>query len=207
MYCVYKHTCPNGKVYIGITMQNPLHRWNGGRGYAGTYFHNAILKYGWDNIRHEILLDGLTKEEACESEVALIAKHKSNDRRFGYNRSAGGEFSNYGASMADETRAKLSKALKGRTPHNKGVPCSQKQKEKISHSLAGRYCYDDHPLARAVLQFSKNGDFIAEFSCIKEGSEKTAVNAHNITTCCKGGRKTAGGFVWRYRNEGRANGE
>ena len=28
-FTVYKHTSPNGKVYIGITMQNPIRRWNG----------------------------------------------------------------------------------------------------------------------------------------------------------------------------------
>lgn len=32
MYCVYKHTSPSGKVYIGITVQNPLYRWNKGNG-------------------------------------------------------------------------------------------------------------------------------------------------------------------------------
>lgn len=27
MYCVYKHTSPNGKVYIGITKKKPNDRW------------------------------------------------------------------------------------------------------------------------------------------------------------------------------------
>lgn len=30
-YVVYKHTCPNGKVYIGITSQKPEHRWKKGK--------------------------------------------------------------------------------------------------------------------------------------------------------------------------------
>ena len=34
-YSVYKHTFPNGKVYIGITKQNPLKRWRNGTGYKG----------------------------------------------------------------------------------------------------------------------------------------------------------------------------
>lgn len=33
-YFLYKHTFPNGKVYIGITSRvNPERRWLGGRGY------------------------------------------------------------------------------------------------------------------------------------------------------------------------------
>ncbi len=68
-YCVYKHTSPNGKVYIGITRQNPIKRWMNGKGYAhNTHFYNAILKYGWSNFRHEILFTGLTREDACQKE-------------------------------------------------------------------------------------------------------------------------------------------
>ena len=33
-YVVYKHTSPNGLVYIGITCQRPTRRWNGGNGYS-----------------------------------------------------------------------------------------------------------------------------------------------------------------------------
>lgn len=32
-YCVYKHTSPSGKVYIGITNQKPTRRWREGEGY------------------------------------------------------------------------------------------------------------------------------------------------------------------------------
>ena len=97
-YCVYKHTTPNNKVYIGITSKNPLERWNNGHGYASNkHFTNAIMKYGWDNIQHEILFEGLTKEEACQKEIELIAFYKSNNCEFGYNRSSGGEWSAIGA--------------------------------------------------------------------------------------------------------------
>lgn len=72
-YCVYKHTLPNNKVYIGITKQIPSLRWANGRGYKhSNYFYNAILKYGWLNIRHEILRDCLTIEEAIDRLNKLI---------------------------------------------------------------------------------------------------------------------------------------
>ena len=29
-YCVYKHTSPSGKVYIGITRNDPIKRWQNG---------------------------------------------------------------------------------------------------------------------------------------------------------------------------------
>jgi predicted GIY-YIG superfamily endonuclease len=54
-YTVYKHTNKiNGKVYIGITKQEPERRWQRGAGYAKTYFGNAIKKYGYR--RHNFTL-------------------------------------------------------------------------------------------------------------------------------------------------------
>lgn len=64
-YKLYRHTSPSGKVYIGITKTSVYARWNKGRGYRRNQpaFYNAILKYGWDNINHEILFDNLTRIE------------------------------------------------------------------------------------------------------------------------------------------------
>ena len=65
LWCVYKHTSPSGKVYIGIA-KDVKHRWrNNGAGYKGsTRIANAIKKYGWDKLKHEILFQNLTREEA-----------------------------------------------------------------------------------------------------------------------------------------------
>ncbi len=109
MFCVYKHTAPNDKVYIGITSKNPIYRWNSGKGYmTNKHFYNAILKYGWDNIKHEILFTDLNKEEACQKEIELIAEYKSNDPKFGYNISSGGEVSSAGVKRSNGTRQRMS---------------------------------------------------------------------------------------------------
>ena len=52
MYCVYKHTSPSNKVYIGITSNNPLKRCaNGKRKTAGNY----KWKYVNNNIETKII--------------------------------------------------------------------------------------------------------------------------------------------------------
>lgn len=80
-YCVYKHVLPNNKIYIGITKQNPLLRWKNGHGYKHcNYFYNAILKYGWLNVHHEILRDNLTVEEANNLEKYYIKYYRSYDK-------------------------------------------------------------------------------------------------------------------------------
>lgn len=52
-----------------------------------------------------------------------------------------------------------------------------------------------------VLQFDKKNNLIAEFSSINVASIKSNVNKCNISACCKGRQKTAGGYVWKYKNK------
>lgn len=78
-WTVYKHTFPDGKVYIGITSSSPDVRWDGGLGYSKQRaFFRLIVKVGWDNIKHEILANGLNGKQAREMERELIAKERDN---------------------------------------------------------------------------------------------------------------------------------
>lgn len=141
-YTVYKHICPNGKIYVGITCKDPKRRWNKGLGYKKQdYFYKAILKYGWDNITHEILYEKLSKEEAENIEIKLIKEYKSNIREFGYNISNGG---NSKGTHSKETKKKMSDKHKGELNPMYGVKSpmtgkkhSKETKIKISNKLKG----------------------------------------------------------------------
>lgn len=87
MYKVYKHTFPNGKIYIGIAL-DIYKRWNDGEGYKENLkMYSDIQKYGWDNITHEILIEDIeTKEEAELKERSLIIAYDSENPEIGYNR-------------------------------------------------------------------------------------------------------------------------
>lgn len=141
-YTVYRHVLPKeisnkdiDMYYIGITGQYPPNkRWQNGNPYRGnSYFYNAIKKYGFDNFEHEILFDGLTKEEAEEKEIELIAKYQSNNRKFGYNIANGG---NCIGTMAQETKDKISKANMG-NQYGKGHVLSEEHKRRISEAMNG----------------------------------------------------------------------
>ena len=111
-YSVYKHTTPSEKVYIGITRQTPENRWKNGIGYKSSpHFWAAIQKYGWENIKHEIVCCGLSKENACQKEKELIYEYKSTDRRYGYNEKTGGET---GVIFNESVRRKISDASRKR---------------------------------------------------------------------------------------------
>lgn len=109
-YCVYIHTSPSNKRYIGITSMNPKERWKNGRGYNhNKHFTNAIEKYGWDNFKHEILAENLTEQEACKMEAELIEKYNTFDSDYGYNHTTGGEI---GKQHTNEVRRKQSELAK-----------------------------------------------------------------------------------------------
>lgn len=83
-YKVYKHTFPDGKIYIGVTKQTLAERKSSG------YYHNsamkeAVKKFGWINIKSEIIEEHLTKKQALKIEAKLIRQYKSNKPEFGYN--------------------------------------------------------------------------------------------------------------------------
>ena len=124
-YTVYKHTSPSGKVYIGITGRTPEERWNNGHGYSHcTCFYYAIKKYRWDNIQHEIISTGLTKEQAEQMEIDLIAKYRSNQREFGYNILSGGDVS---SGHTEETKNKISSTLRKEHARAKTVICDNEE--------------------------------------------------------------------------------
>lgn len=109
-YKVYMHIFPNNKVYIGITTQKVNRRWSNGKGYKNNiYMANAINKYGWDKVRHEVLAENLSKLEAEQKEIELISQYRANDRKYGYNILDGGNVSN---GVNDATRKKMSNNTK-----------------------------------------------------------------------------------------------
>lgn len=217
-YTVYMHTAPNGKVYIGMTGSSPEKRWNGGHGYRNNpYFWNTIVKYGWCNIKHDILFSGLTKKEAEQKEIELIAAHKSTNPAFGFNCENGGSCAGRVSEktkqkisvamkgkqhkpMSDETRRKISEHRKGKTPNRDYGHLSAETREKISHSKKGAKM-PAATLERRCITQGKRVMCIetgATFNAIKEAAEATGAPASCISGVCKGARKTAGGYHWKY---------
>ena len=208
-YVVYRHIFPNGKSYIGITCVKPYyHRWRAGSSYSQQpKVHNAIKKYGWENIKHELLFENLPQAEANRIEQEMIAKYDSVEN--GYNVSTGGG-GKYGIPCSEETKAKISRANKGkpwngkdnfaryRREHgswNRGGHLTPEQYRKIVAERKARCnkpisAYD--PISRkCVLHFD---------SCVN-AANAVGVASSSIARCARGGRKTSAGYIWRYDNE------
>jgi group I intron endonuclease len=157
-YTVYVHTFPNGKRYVGITCQDVKRRWRDGKGYEGQVVYGAILKYGWNNVKHEILFDGLTKEQAEEEEKALIKRYDTTSHANGYNVELGG---NATGKVSDESKRKNSESHKGLMAGEKhwhyGQHWSDEVKKKISEASKGKKISDETRLKQSAI-FSGKGN-------------------------------------------------
>jgi len=192
-YCVYIHTFPNGKVYVGITCTAPERRWRAdGSGYRKQpVIYHAIKKYGWENVNHEIVASNLTKDEACKFEMLLIDKLKSNRHEFGYNVDNGGQTS---GSHSPETLEKMRKSMLGEKNHNYGKDFSKETREKLSLSHKGKKTGADNPAAKSVMCIETGEIFPTTVSAAKAAN----VSRGTICSCLLGRSKTAGGYHWKY---------
>lgn len=217
-YIVYKHISPSNKVYIGITSKNPIKRWSGGNGYINNdYFMKAINKYGWNKFRHEILFTELSKEEAEQKEIELIAKYKSDEREFGYNIQHGG--SSVGK-HSEETKIKISISNKGKKPWDFGKHHSKITRKKISKSHFGIIPNEETRIKMSIAKKGKkqSKETIEKrakacgkkiiccetgeiYSSIKEASEIKNIYITSISNCLRKRTKTAGGYHWEYFNQ------
>ena len=56
----------------------------------------------------------------------------------------------------------------------------------------------DKKLRKATIQYDKSGNFLRKYISLIEAERATGIRNGNISSVCKGKRKTAGGYVWKY---------
>lgn len=222
-FIVYRHVSPSGKVYIGITCKkNVTHRWgkNGSQYIKCPYFWKAIQKYGWDNIKHEILFTNLSEKEAKAKEIDLIAFYKSNNPEYGYNLTEGGE-GRSGYSCSKESIEKMSKSHLGhkdseetkrkKSLSRKGKNLSKESIEKLRKSRIGRTVPEGVRIkirntlrnnsvrSKSVLQYTLDGKFIREFISSAEAGRITGADPSEIRKVVRGIHKQCKGFIWKEK--------
>lgn len=199
-YIIYEHIFPNGKRYIGITCRRPKERWKNGYGYAhNQYMKNAIKKYGWDNVQHNILYTNLSKEVAEKEEIRLIALYKLTDRRFGYNIDEGGTTTKR---ISEETRCKLRQKCSGKNNARYGVEVTKETRDKMRKAKLGKKQPESQKIKRRITlgkpiaQYTLDGQYIKTFSGGRQ--VKRELGIHNASACARGECRTSGGYIWKY---------
>lgn len=185
-YKVYKHTSPHGKVYIGITSkENPNDRWLNGKGYyKNKHFIDAIIKYGWDSFKHEILFEDLSKEDACYIEQILIKAYNSNDKRFGYNITNGGDYFKH----SEESIRKMSANRMGKGTGTRNLSEESRRRMKENHKGGAD--------SKKVICIETS----ITFESINAAARAVGKNKKMISNCCRNvpHYNTCGGYHWRF---------
>lgn len=55
-------------------------------------------------------------------------------------------------------------------------------------------------ISKPVLQFTKDGEFVAEYQSATEVERQLGFNQGHISECCRGKLKSTSGFIWRYKD-------
>ena len=223
-YCIYKHTLPNQKVYIGKTC-DVKRRWRACNYVGNWFFYNAIQEYGWENITHEILEDNLTLEEANEKEKYYVALYQSTNSQYGYNLRAGGAGDGAMASKTEKFKERykrvyqytlegdfvaewdnLTLAAEGCGGINKITGISQccNGKRKTAYGFQWRYEKFDRlskqeltGVKKRIVQKDLEGNVIQIYNSVSEAADALGMKSHtSICNVLNGRAKTAYGFLW-----------
>ena len=207
MYTVYQHrNLKNGKSYIGMTSREPKRRWNYGWGYKDNLrMWNDIQESDWNtDWEHNIIGQFEDKQEALKYEAFMIAMLGT--VRNGYNTSA---YASHSCKHLEESKRKMSDNhadFSGEKHPMFGKHHSEETKKKMSESHIGKHFSEESKKkisqsmgVNGILQYSKTGEFIAEYPSTREAERHTGCNHGDICKCCKGRLKTCGGYIWRYK--------
>ena len=191
----------------------------------------AFRKYGLENFEVEILKENLNTQCLLNfyecyyiKKFDLLCKNGK-----GYNVASGGSNRNpyagkteeeikeirqkqseamkgenapwYGKHHSKEARQKMSESRKGTNHPMYGKRHSEKTKKKMSESQKGKFTGENHPRAKRVAQYDKQGNLIKIWDCSYDIQRELGIAQSNINACCRGKRKIAGGFVWKYYKE------
>ena len=192
-----------------MTSLEPKRRWNNGWGYKNNLrMWNDIQNSDWNkDWEHNILGKFEDKQEALNIEEMFIWLFDSINEGYNISSYGSGHYerteesrkkmseAKIGITFSEEHKKKISEALSGEKAYWYGKHHSEEAKRKISEANKGKV----YAPIKAVLQFSKDGKLIEEYPSLVEASRQTGCNQGHICDCCKGKRKSAGGFIWKYK--------
>lgn len=229
-WCLYRHISPSGKVYIGITSKRPYIRWglNGNNYISSRAFYNAILKYGWDNIKHEVLFLDLGENKAKELEMSLISHYKK--LGISYNITDGGQgtlgltktlqqkevlrMAHLGKKLSQETRKKMSEVRKGKPGTMLGKKHSESTKIKMSLAKSGelnpqygKRRTEEQKLVFRLAQKTRKAvakvdpvtdEIIEQYNSINEAAKILRCSPSHLSECCRGKKKLFNNYKWIF---------
>jgi group I intron endonuclease len=181
IYCI-KNLITN-KLYIGKAFYTRkrinTHKWLLRHNkHVNVHLQRAWNKYGESNFTFDII-EYCNIESLPTREDYWTKFYKSNDMEYGYNLMIPGR-QNY--THSDETKQKMRARKLGK----------KMSEEHRNNNTLSKY--------KPILQFTKSGEFVKEWLGASYVRDVLGYVQTNITEVCNGKRKTAHGYVWKYKN-------
>ena len=210
---IYKVTHKeSGKTYVGITRdslhQRKLdHQERASRGEQGQ-FQEAIGTYGPEAFSWTQVDTASTTDELAQKEKEYVIQYDSKEN--GFNSDAGGGIQKtvYQYSIEDgslvNTYDSLQSAANAVNAYKTCVGNVCIGQNKTCKGYFWSYS-STSPLKvkderrKPVMQMDTKGLILAKYSSVAEASRYTGISKSCIARCCRGERKSTGGFLWKYK--------
>ena len=189
-------------------------------------FYNAIQKYSWDGFEHIVLTDNLTKTEASNLEIDLIAKYDTTNSKNGYNISVGGlggyrEYGEHHRSAKIVSQYDLSgNLIKTWGCMSDAAKVLNIPLQDIHHVCNGNYGaksaggyqwrYGNQKLitpyikgtgsSKPVYQLDMNLNIVNQYNCMSD-AEKGGYSSRSIFECCHRKSLCYHGYFWCFQKD------
>ncbi len=209
---VYKATNRlTNEVYIGATTKeidtrknDHINKSNNNKGHK---FHEAISTYGPDAFDWIQVDTASSLGELAKKEVKYIQDYSAIQNVYNCDKGGGFKKPVFKYNLDGKLQTVYSDLTSAGNSVNKTKQAISRACSSVSHTLAGFYWSYEYQepfkpekdnRKKPVFQFDLEGNLLAEYISASEASRKTNVFKSCITKCCRGERKTSGGFIWKY---------
>jgi group I intron endonuclease len=198
----------SGKKYIGSSLNYKQrirqHKYSlRKKTHYNNHLQSSFNKYGEESFKFELL--ELTSN-LIERETYHIYNQNVLNPLYGYNKATIIKNTS-GYKMSEYSRGKMSLSKKGTKMHintKKALIKANKERVYDTSHLRDREVIDkiSKALMKTVLQYDLLGNFIKEWSSVKESSEFYNILHTNISACCRRERLKTNNFQWFYKLKG-----
>lgn len=208
----------NHKIYIGQSIDIQRRFLEHKRKKDNCWIHLAIQKYGTENFTFSVIQE-CPPEKLDERQKYWIKYYHSFGEKKGYNQNKGGKDNALYNAIENSKKKVIQYDLKGNKVAQFQSTREAERQTGILHiaevcrherKQAGNFywIYDGDILKlnpirkKSVIQLSLDeSQVLNTFNSIVEAATASGANSTAIGAVCKGKRKTAGGFKWRYLYE------
>ncbi len=213
----------NNKMYIGSAC-DIYKRWSEHKSWLESGLHNKKLQKAWNDYGSNnfifIILEVISDSDMLlESEQSYINNFNTYENGYNANKKAIRtnkigkpvyQYDSFGNFIKEYKSASEASRIVGVKTSGIVQSCNKNKlsaasyiwryKEDIlnKNNLSDEELIDSH--WTPILQYDIHGNFIKEWRSIIQAAKETNSNHDSITGACVGRNKTAGGFVWKYKN-------